>query len=213
MTSDFQLSRPRSVSRPPEAASSREKDGASPRTARWADALRAVAPLVVVAATVSSARASLADHYVVPSGSMRPTLVEGDRIVVDKRAFGLRLPFTELWLLSLDGPARGDVVVLRSPEDGATLVKRVMGLPGETISVRDGLVLVGGEPVEEAHQVVPFSIDYGPTKLGEAEYLVLGDNRGNSHDGRAFGPVSRDQIYGRVAGVVWRNGHFTWRPL
>lgn len=175
--------------------------------------LRTALALSAVALSVSTARASLADHYVVPSGSMRPTLIEGDRIVVDKMAFGLRIPFTHTWLVTTDAPDRGDVVVLESPEDGGTLVKRVMGLPGETVAVRNGVVFVDGQSVEKRPSEVPGWLDFGPSTLGTDEYLVLGDNRGNSHDGRAFGPVRGRAILGRVKGVVWRQGGFTWHSL
>lgn len=180
---------------------------------RYSEWLRTAIALVLIAFSVSSARASLADHYVVPSASMRPTLREGDRIVVDKMAFGLRLPFTHVWLLTKGGPHRGDVVILESPEDGQTLVKRVMGLPGETVAVRNGVVFVDGRSVENRPSEMPGWIDYGPSTLGTGEYLVLGDNRGNSHDGRSFGPVRGSRILGRVEGVVWRHGGFTWVGL
>lgn len=190
---------------------SRIENGRSGAAAR----LRSLAVLGLIAASVTTARASLADHYVVPSGSMRPTLIEGDRIVVYKVAFGLRIPFTTRWLITTEGPARGDVVVLRSPENGDTLVKRVVGLPGETVAVVDGVAFVDGRPVDLMAVPAPQSgqLDYGPQILGPEEYLVLGDNRPNSRDGRVFGPVRVDEIYGRVEGVVWREGHFTWVEL
>lgn len=183
------------------------------RRGRYSEWLRTGMALCLIAFSVSSARASLADHYVVPTGSMRPTLQEGDRIVVDKMAFGLRVPFTNVWLVTTDAPHRGDVVILESPEDGQTLVKRVMGLPGETVAVRSGVVFVDGQSVEKRPSELPGWLDYGPTTLGSDEFLVLGDNRGNSHDGRAFGPVLASRIHGRVEGVVWRRGGFTWVGL
>lgn len=188
-------------------------DGSTNSTETWKEWFRTASALILVALSVSTARASLADHYVVPSGSMRPTLIEGDRIVVDKMAFGLRVPFTDLWVTTTRGPERGEVVVLRSPEDGDTLVKRVMGLPGETVAVRNGVVFVDGQSVEKRASEIPGWLDYGPTTMGAEEYLVLGDNRGNSHDGRAFGPVRLRRIHGRVEGVVWRKGGFTWVRL
>lgn len=189
------------------------KLGESPLVKNVFEWLHTLFGLVLVALIVMSTRASLADHYVVPSGSMRPTIVEGDHIVVDKLAFGFRLPFTDYWLHSGKGPARGDVVVLRSPEDGTTLVKRVMGLPGETIAVQRGAVMINGQPIEEQTTDVPGWLDYGPVTLNESEYLVLGDNRARSHDGRVFGPVRKSDIFGKVEGVVWRRGGFTWVRL
>jgi signal peptidase I len=89
-------------------------------------------------------RSAVADWMVVPSGSMNPTIVEGDRILVDKAAYGLRVPFTTVRLTEADGPRRGDIVIFDSPEDGTTLVKRVIGVPGDTIEMRRERLLVNG---------------------------------------------------------------------
>jgi len=89
-------------------------------------------------------RSAVADWMLVPSGSMNPTLVEGDRILVDKAAYGWRIPFTTLRLTRGEDPQRGDIVIFPSPEDGITLVKRVIGLPGDTIELRDEELRVNG---------------------------------------------------------------------
>ena len=89
-----------------------------------------------------AARSSLADHYVVPSGSMEPTLLPGDRVLVDKQAYGFRLPFTLLKLSEGAGVARGDVVVFDSPADGTRLIKRVVALPGDVVEVSAGHVTI-----------------------------------------------------------------------
>ncbi len=175
------------------------------------------------------ARSSLADHYVVPSGSMLPTVQEGDHVAVDKRAFGLRMPFSHVWL-SGSGPERFDVVVLESPENGVVLLKRVVALPGDRVAVWDGRIVVEGvvaglaTDAGELREVfagrphpVQLTDGYGPdlpeTVIPEGRYLVLGDNRGNSRDGRMFGLVSREAILGRAVGVFWRDGAPTWRGL
>ena len=85
-------------------------------------------------------RSAVADWMYVPSGSMNPTIVEGDRILVDKAAYGLRVPFTTRRMTRGSDPQRGDIAIFASPEDGTTLVKRIVGLPGDTIEVR-GLAL------------------------------------------------------------------------
>ena len=90
-----------------------------------------------VAFVLLSARSTLADHYRVPTGSMLPTVEISDRIVVNKAAYGLRVPFTDDYATHFEGPQIGDVVVLRSPEDGDTLLKRVVAIPGTTIEVRE----------------------------------------------------------------------------
>ena len=93
-------------------------------------------------------RSALADWMSVPTGSMNPTIVEGDRILVNKSAYGLRIPFTEIRLTHGDDPQRGDIVIFGSPKDGTTLVKRVIGLPGETVEMRNEQLFIDGKAVE-----------------------------------------------------------------
>ncbi|MGC4116265.1 MAG: signal peptidase I [Myxococcales bacterium] len=192
---------------------------------RLRDLLATVA--FVMAALV--ARSSLADHYVVPSGSMLPTVHEGDHIAVDKRAFGLRLPFSHVFLTG-SGPSRFDVVVLESPDDGIILLKRVVALPGDRVAVEGGRIVVEGVPAGlevdsgQLREVFagrshPIGLTWGggpdlpETVVPAGEYLVLGDNRGNSRDGRSFGLVRREHILGKAAGVFWRSGSPTWLGL
>src|SRR4051812_42488967 len=102
--------------------------------------VKEIVPVALAAAIVLVARTSLADHYVVPSGSMEPTVEVGDRILVDKLAFGVRLPVADTYLFPLAEPRPGDVVVLASPENGNTLLKRVVAGPGDSVAVRGGHV-------------------------------------------------------------------------
>ena len=95
-------------------------------------------------------RSAVADWMYVPSGSMNPTIVEGDRILVDKSAYGWRVPFTTLRLTQGRDPARGDIVIFASPEDGETLVKRVIGLPGDTVAMRNDELLINGDSIDYA---------------------------------------------------------------
>jgi len=110
----------------------------------WREELR---PLLILALVLFSLRSSLADWNDVPSGSMRPTILEGDRIFVNKLAYDLKVPFTTWHLARWGDPQRGDVVVFYSPHDGRRLVKRVVGLPGDTIELRNNGLLVNGVPV------------------------------------------------------------------
>src|SRR5580698_4669975 len=96
---------------------------------------RDLVSILAAAAVVLVARASFADHYRVPSGSMEPTVVVGDQICVNKAAYGLRIPGSETYVLSGEGPSRGDVVVLSSPADGEVLLKRVVAVPGDVVQV------------------------------------------------------------------------------
>jgi len=111
----------------------------------WHKELR---PLLILALVLFSIRSSLADWNDVPSGSMRPTILEGDRIFVNKLAYDLKVPFTTLHLAEWNNPQRGDIVVFYSPHDEKRLVKRVIGLPGDTIELRDNALVINGQPVE-----------------------------------------------------------------
>ncbi len=100
--------------------------------------------LLVLALILFSIRSSFADWNDVPSGSMRPTILEGDRIFVNKLAYDLKVPFTTLHLAEWGNPQRGDIVVFFSPHDETRLVKRVIGLPGDTIELRDNQLVLNG---------------------------------------------------------------------
>ena len=95
-------------------------------------------------------RSILADWNWVPTGSMNPTILEGDMVYVNKAAYGLRVPLTTHRLCQWSAPRRGDVVVLLSPEDGTRLVKRVVGLPGDQIELQNNRLLINGQPVSYA---------------------------------------------------------------
>jgi signal peptidase I len=201
-----------------------------PRPRRLSPRLRAIVQLLVLVAAVLTGRASLADQYQVPTGSMEPTVAIGDRVLVNKLAYGLRLPLSQIYLARFARPARGDVVVLASPESGEVLLKRVVAGPGDRVAVAGGALTLDGVPVatrREAGQPVeelgrgphPLGLEhgggpaFGPVTVPPDCFLVLGDNRGNSHDGRAFGFVARRAILGRVVGVFWRGGSPTWVGL
>jgi signal peptidase I len=192
--------------------------------------LKDAVSVLSAAAVVMVARASFADHYKVPSGSMEPTVEVGDQICVNKAAYGVRLPESETYVVQGAAPARGDVVVLASPADGEVLLKRVVAAPGDLVEVRDGHVSIDGveAPVSEqggatvevlggrAHTLgtgFGGGPDFGPTRVPAGSFLVLGDNRGNSRDGRSFGMVTRGAILGRAVAICLHDGAPVWRPL
>lgn len=107
-----------------------------------------VKPLGIVLIVCGSFRSAVADWNDVPTGSMKPTIVEGDRIFVNKLAYGLRAPMTSWWLAEWGGPERGDVVVFFSPDGGERMVKRVIGVPGDQILMLRNRLFVNGEPVQ-----------------------------------------------------------------
>ena len=107
-----------------------------------------IRPLLILAVILFSLRSSLADWNDVPTGSMKPTILEGDRVFVNKLAYDLKVPFTTLHLAEWSNPQRGDIVVFFSPHDGQRLVKRVIGLPGDTIELQNNVIILNGQPVE-----------------------------------------------------------------
>lgn len=108
---------------------------------------RSMRGLVIFLVLMSLFRSAIADHMRVPTGSMNPTVIEGDQILVNKLAYGARIPFTHIWLYQGDGPQRGEVITFDSPEDGGTWLKRVIGLPGDTVEMRDERLLINGQPL------------------------------------------------------------------
>ncbi len=105
-------------------------------------------PFAVVLVVLCTFRSAVADWNDVPTGSMKPTILEGDRILVNKLAYGLRVPFTRSWIARWDSPSRGEIVVLFSPADGTRLVKRVAAIAGDRIELRSNILYINGSPVE-----------------------------------------------------------------
>lgn len=183
--------------------------------------------LVMLLLLLGAARDTLANHYQVPSGSMQPTLRPGDRVAVDMRAYGLRLPFTDVRLLDTGRPQRGDVVVFDSPADGTRLIKRVVAVAGDRVELHGGYLAINGQPLRLAAQLEAFggkrvALDLdaggGPDISGltipPGKLLVVGDHRGDSLDGRFFGLVDADAVYGKALAVYWRRGDGPrWREL
>jgi len=177
---------------------------------------------------ILAGRSTLADHYYVPSGSMEYTLMPGDRVFVDKRAYGVRIPFTDLELTKGESIRRGDIVIFNSPRDGKRLIKRIVAIGGDDVLIRDGHLAINGRwlaSVEDdeieliGEKVVQLNLADGggqalSVRIDEGMVLAIGDHRGNSVDGRIFGAVAEDEIYGRAVAVYYRRGAgFSWREL
>ncbi|MFI5142637.1 MAG: signal peptidase I [Thermoanaerobaculales bacterium] len=160
----------------------------------WGEWIKSLLAVVLV---VGAFRSAIADWNDVPTGSMKPTILEGDRIVVSKLAYDLKVPFTSWRLLRWAQPARGDIVVLFSPADGKRLVKRVVGLPGDTLLLRNDRLFINGDPLAYAplssdrvgvyqHGSQPRRI-LAAEKLGNADHPVLLTPEIPAM--RSFGPV------------------------
>ncbi len=200
-------------------------------SSRWMKRLADVALLAILVI----GRGSFADHYHVPSGSMEPTLQVNDRLAVDKSAYGLRVPLTQVWLTESE-PERGDVVVFASPVNGDTLVKRLVGLPGDRIAFDGEHLVLNGKRVAQRFTADGARLEHLPRALhplhpepeqGPAlrevtvpprHYLMLGDHRGNSADSRMWGFVPRENLLGRAVAILYspREGITSgrwWIPL
>jgi len=135
---------------------------------------------------------SVAQAFQVEQYSMEPTLLPHDRVLVTKFIYRLR------------DPVRGDVVVLRYPRNTQrNYIKRVIGLPGEKIQIKKGVLYANGERVSETYLPDDIVGDYGPTTVPEGSVFVLGDNRNNSEDSRAFGPLKQNLIVGQAVLIYW----------
>jgi signal peptidase I len=172
-------------------------------------------------------RSALADWNVVPTGSMKPTILEGDRILVNKLAYDVKIPLTHLSIHQFGDPKRGDIVVFDSKPADSRLVKRVIGLPGDIVEMRDNQLAING--IEARYSNVEYAADaifavesyvgmshrielsrtgpgrlssFGPVRVPEDHCLVLGDNRDNSADSRVYGFIPRDEIIGNARTVV-----------
>jgi signal peptidase I len=185
------------------------------------NAIEWVKILLFAGAVALLIRWSFLEPFKIPSGSMEPTLHgddrigRGDRVFVNKWIYGLRYPFTKTRIWHGQDPQRWDIVVFKNPEPGAvhgTLVKRIVGLPGEEIQIRDGKIYAN----DQALQLPPSMPKVYYTSMGmygvmgdrahsivpPGHYLVCGDNSGNSRDGRFFGWLPNGNILGRVA-CIW----------
>ncbi len=182
--------------------------------------------LVLFIALMLVFRSAIADWNEVPTGSMKPTILEGDCILVNKMAYDIRIPFTHVSLFKLSDPLRGDIVIFDSKVSDKRLVKRVIGIPGDIVAMRDNVLRINGtelqyQDVAAGNQAVErwenlFDVSYfirvqrgdnplssfASVKVPPNHYLVLGDNRNNSADSRAIGFVPRAEIVGRSRTVV-----------
>jgi signal peptidase I len=189
----------------------RRSDRPAPRRGRWV--LEWAIVLVVAVVLAVGVRTYVAQMFYIPSGSMLPTLQIGDRIVVDKLSYHFH---------AVD---RGDIVVFRRPPlelaNYSDLVKRVIGLPGDTIASVDGRIMVNGRFLAEpwlpnpppetlpSPLSAPYSLNH-PYRVPAGDYYVMGDNRTDSEDSRYFGPIPRSLIVGKMAFKAWPLTPTSW---
>ena len=152
--------------------------------------------------------------YKIPSGSMKPTLQIGDHILVTKFNYGVRIPLIRSTLIPIGKPTRGDIVVFIYPEDRSKdFIKRLIGLPGDTIEIRDKQILLNGLPWSDANGVyvdnlmIPGNVqprdNFGPVTVPQDSIFVMGDNRDESYDSRFWGFVPMKDVLGKALIIYW----------
>ena len=141
-------------------------------------------------------RPFVAEPLAITTASMDPTLQAGDSVLATKFAYR----FAE--------PERGDIILFEAPADGAPTIKRVVGVAGDTVAVRDGVLFVNGEKTREGY--VDYNLTdstfFGPTDVPEGSVYVMGDNRSNSLDSRSYGPVPEEDVIGAIDLRIWPPG-------
>jgi len=161
-------------------------------------------------------RTFVVQAFKIPTGSMEPNLLVGDHLLVNKFVFAPTASSLERMLLPMRQIRRGDVIVFKFPEDPERdFIKRVIGLPGDTVELRHRQVVVNGSPLQEpyAHYLFPVSENdtesfdvrarYGPVTVPESHYFMMGDNRDNSQDSRYWGFLPAHYIKGRALTIYW----------
>ncbi|MBQ7586114.1 MAG: signal peptidase I, partial [Desulfovibrionaceae bacterium] len=160
-------------------------------------------------------RTFVVQAFKIPSESMLNTLLVGDQLLANKFIYGIKIPFTHKYLYRGSDPQVGDIVIFEYPEDPSTdFIKRVVGVPGDVIEVRDKQLYRNGNPVKEAYirfsepdSIMAKRDNFGPLTVPPGEYFMMGDNRDNSHDSRFWGCVKREAIIAKAWRIYW-----SWGP-
>lgn len=183
---------------------------------------------IVFILLMSVFRSAVADWYTVPTGSMQPTIKIGDRVIVNKMAYDLKLPFSQHSLLTTGEPQRGEIVVFESEAADNRLIKRLIGLPGDVIAMKNERLYINAKALsyqvskqsaerlfaQERIDTITHTIridkssrglgsNFGPITVPDSHYLVLGDNRRNSADSRVYGFVPRHELKGKATAVAF----------
>jgi signal peptidase I len=167
-------------------------------------------------------RAFVVQAFKIPSGSMEDTLLIGDHLLVNKFIYGPLIPFTEKRMFKIRDPRQGDVIVFEYPEDPSKdFIKRIVGAPGDVVQGIDKRVYVNGRLYQNAHEVhkengiIPKEQNprdtFGPVKVPEGSYFVMGDNRDRSYDSRFWGFVKKEKIKGLAFIKYWSWDGDKWR--
>jgi signal peptidase I len=218
-----------------KAGQSGEKSTARGGSGEWTRAIFWAVVLFLVL------RSFVIQTFVITSGSMENTLLVGDFLVVNRAAIGSRVPFTDIRIPGYSEPARGDVLVFDPHhEEDMTLVKRLVGMPGDTLAMREGVLQVNGQPQDEPYVVTsgrpdefdplmmwqlnhladgagedyrPTRDNWGPLLIPDGHYFMLGDNRDSSLDSRFWGLLEGWRFEGRAVGIYFSYNRGSHRPF
>lgn len=200
-----------------ETASPQNSSSNTPPKSEVSETLSFIKTLILFLAAAFLLRASVVEAFKIPSLSMFPTLRIGDHILVSKLSYGLRLPLVTDSAFLFDTPQRGDIVVFTRPDEAETpedessinIIKRVIGLPGDTVEVRGTRVFINGEALDEPYarwqdHGIPDGY-FGPDKVPDGHVFLLGDNRDRSKDSRFWREPFLDihRIKGRALIIYW----------
>jgi len=173
-------------------------------------------------------RTFIVQAFKIPSGSMKPTLLVGDHILVNKFIYGVKFPFVKTTLIPITDPERGDIVVFKFPEDPKKdFIKRVIGMPGDVVEIRNKKVYLNHKPMEDTYgtyldpHVIPGSArprdNFGPVTVPAQSIFVMGDNRDHSYDSRFWGFVDLSMLKGKAFIIYWswnkENSGIRWGRL
>ena len=193
-----------------------------------------IEPFLIAAIVALFIRQFVVEAFKIPSGSMIPTLTIGDHLLVNKFVYGPRIPFTDMRIFRWKEPKRGDIIVFKYPEnEDKNFIKRIVGLPGDKVEIRNGVLLINDRPVRIEEIADATSDDgllgtsqqyvehlgsvshrmqylhdqsdnnFGPITVPPEKVFVMGDNRDNSQDSRVWGFVQFNKILGKALIIYW----------
>ena len=194
----------------------RDNTGRLKKKSTFREYAEAAAIAIVLALFI---RTFVVQAFKIPSGSMEPTLLIGDHILVNKFIYGIKIPFRRNTLIPIGKPERGDVIVFIYPVDKSKdFIKRVIGLPGEKIEIIGKKIVINDELYEDKHGFYSnigeiksnpgLQNSYGPIEVPDDHYFVMGDNRDHSYDSRFWGFVPAKSIKGSAFIIYWSWPHW-----
>ena len=183
------------------------------RKSAWREYAEALVVALLLAILI---RTFVVQPFKIPSESMCNTLLVGDQLLATKYDYGLKIPFTDISVYQGELPQRGDVIIFKYPkEPDVDFIKRIIGIPGDVIEVRDKQVYRNNEALKEAYirvdepdRILPGRDNFGPVTVPDNMYFVMGDNRDNSMDSRFWGFVGKDDIIAKARRIYW-----SWESL